>query len=109
MQRVGGFLFLSFRKRRRGIQVVFDVGAATLHEVTREALAYSFISWPGQIGWKVGEVGIEQCKKRTKGVFLAAVRGCRDQDQMSARIGCQPAQKFAALMRGGSLRASART
>ncbi len=69
------------------MEVVTDVRASSLDEMGGKTTAMPFVLRAGQVLRQVGEIGIEKAQKGAECLFLAAVRRCRDHDEMPGPVG----------------------
>ena len=95
---VVGFLVLALGEHRVGFQVMPDVAAATLHEVSRKPAANAFTPGPVQVRRQVGEVPVEQPQQRAERLLVTAVRRRSHQEDVSSRIGRHAAQQIVTLL-----------
>ena len=84
---VGSFLVLALRKHRVSFEVAADVAPAALHEVTSKPPPGAFAPGTVQVCRQVGELLVEQAQQGTKCILVAAVRRCRNQQDVPLRIG----------------------
>ena len=83
MQRVVFLSDLALGKRRDGVEVGLQVAAAALDEVARQRLAVAPVPIARQVLGQTEQAAIQQPEQRAEGLFLAAVRGCGDQQKVT--------------------------
>src|SRR5262245_18555614 len=95
---VSGLLIEAARKGRVGFEVVADVGAATLHKVTRELTPDSLAARAIEISWQVGEFLIEETQQLSKCFLVSAVRRCGDEHKMARPVSRHSSQQLEPLL-----------
>ena len=93
-----GFLVLALGKRRVGIEIVADIGAAALDEVAGEPAPNAFPFDTIEVLRQIGEIFPEQVQERAERRFVAAVRSRGHQQDVPVRIGGHTTQQLMTLL-----------
>jgi hypothetical protein len=80
---LGILCFVTLWQQGVGPEVVLYVPPSSLDQMAREETPFLCVWRPRQIVWQRSECGVEQAQKRSESFLLAAVRGRRDENQMT--------------------------
>ena len=95
---VGELLVLALGEVGLGLEVVADVAPAALDEVGREARAVGAVPFAREVVREVEERAVEKAEDRPERLFLAAVRGGRDEDEVAVFLLGEAADEGVALV-----------
>ena len=98
LEAVGLVAFETPGEGRVRVEVVADVGPATLHHVLREPAAEPPAVVGGGVGGEVGELRVEELDEGAERRLLAAVRGGGDEDEVPLRVGGETGDEVVALV-----------